>query len=80
MYVPSTTTQPLPQSLVAKMTSHIYVHTVYYSKTINKKAGSQNVESYMITYPPQQHKHKHKCSFPEFPVSHLHIPSITTLP
>ena len=39
----------------------------------------QNFHSYKLTYPLQQHKHKHKDYILKCQVLHLHIPSTTTL-
>ena len=42
------------------------------------KTLTTDPSQYPITYPLQQQKHKHKGSFPKFPVLHIYIPSTTT--
>ena len=46
-----------------------------YTKTKNiiTKDHFQNAQSYMCTYPIQQHKHKEKGPFPKFPSLHMYI-------
>ena len=58
MYIPYTTTQTLTQGLVAKIPSLTCVHTLYTNININTKYRCQNPQSYMCTYPLQQHKYK----------------------
>ena len=62
----------------SKITILTCVHTLYNNTNINTKACFQNSQSYMCTYPLQQHKYKHKVSLQKFPVLHVYIPSTKT--
>ena len=71
IYIPSTTTQSWTKSLFPKIPSLTCVHTLYNNTDI-KKARRQNAQSYMCTYPLQQHINKHKGQFTKFPVLHVY--------
>ena len=78
VYIPATTTQIYTQRLVDKIPSLTCVNILYNNTNINTNFRRQNSQYYMCKYPIQQHKHKHKGSFPAFAVSHMYITSTIT--
>ena len=55
-----------------------YVHTLYSNTNKNTMACCKRAQSYMSTYPLQQHKHQHKGMLLKLKFLHIYIPSTTT--
>ena len=65
--LPSTKTQTITRKILVNISSLTFVNTIYNNPIMNNKFICQNFQSWIYTYPLQQHKYKFKVSFAKIP-------------